>query len=127
MNLQITGRLILIEPTKQVSEKFQTREFVLDITEGEYPNFAKMQVTQKKCPVLDSYKVGDAVTVNFNIKGRKWEKNGKTDYFTTIEAWKIEKAGTTDNNYTPEHFIATPIQPEVSQPQNNNTVEDLPF
>ena len=31
--------------------------------------------------------------MNFNIRGRKWEKDGKVNYFSNLEAWRIEKVG----------------------------------
>ena len=128
MTLQLTGRLILIEPTKQVSDKFQTRDFVLDITEGEYQNFAKMQVTQKKCPILDTFKVGDTITAKFNVKGRKWEKDGKTSYFTTLEAWAINKEGSTPNEPTPpQPQQRTYAETLKDNPTKNEPIDDLPF
>jgi len=96
MSLQITGKLIVINPTQQVSEKFKKREFVMetyeDVNGQTYTNFAKMQAVQAKCDVLDKYKVNDMVTVHFNIKGNKWEKDGKVNYITALEAWKISAA-----------------------------------
>lgn len=96
MSLQITGKLIEIYPTNQVSEKFKKREFVLetyeDVNGQTYTNFAKMQAVQNKCDVLDKYKVGYMVTVHFNIKGNKWERDGKVNYISNLDAYKIENA-----------------------------------
>lgn len=97
MELTVTGKIVDINPTVQVSERFKKRTFALDITEevngNSYANFALLQASQNKCEVLDHYKIGDAVKVSFNIRGSKYEKDGKTNYFTTLDAWKIEKVG----------------------------------
>lgn len=97
MALELTGKLIEIYPTMQVSERYKKRELVLDITEESngqsFPNVAKLQVSQNKCDVLDSYKVGEIVKVQFNVRGSKFEKDGKVNYFTNLDVWKIEKIG----------------------------------
>ena len=97
MALELTGKIVEITPTVQVSERFKKREFSLDITEEvngqSFPNFAKLQVSQNKCEVLDGYKVGEIVKVQFNVRGSRVEKDGKVNYYTNLDAWKIEKVG----------------------------------
>ena len=125
MSLQITGKLIVINPTQQVSEKFKKREFVMetyeDVNGQTYTNFAKMQAVQAKCDVLDKYKVGDMVTVHFNIKGNKWEKDGKVNYISNLDMWKIEAAS---GSVAPPPQQSAPVQ---SAPPPNNDNQDLPF
>lgn len=95
MALEIIGKLIEIYPTQQVSERFKKREMVMDITEevngNSYPNFAKLQVSQNKCEVLDGYKIGEVVKVQFNVRGTRVEKDGKVNYYTNLDAWRIER------------------------------------
>lgn len=102
MALEVIGRLIEKHPTMQVSERFKKREFVLDITEevngNAYPNFAKMQAVQNRCELLDNFNEGDMVKVSFNIRGNKWERDGKVNYITSLDAWRIERANSGDNN-----------------------------
>lgn len=94
MSLQITGKLIEKYDVQQVSEKFKKREFVLEVYEeynGQtYTNFAKMQLVQAKCDIIDRFNIGDSITVSFNVKGNKWEKDGKVSYITSLDAWKVE-------------------------------------
>lgn len=96
MALEITGKIVEIGQTMQVSERFKKREFVLDITEevngNSYPNFAKMQAVQNRCELLDNFVPGDVVKCSFNIRGNKWEKDGKINYITALDAWRIEAA-----------------------------------
>lgn len=96
MSFEITGKLIAINDTQQVSERFKKREFVLETSEeingNVYTNYAKMQLVQNKCEIIDNYKIGDNVKVNFNIKGNKWERDGNVNYITNLDAWRIENA-----------------------------------
>ena len=87
--MDLKGELIRIYDTKQVSEKFALREFVIE-TKEQYPQSIVLQVSQEKCKVLDNYKLGDLVQVSINVRGRKWiDKNGQDRFFNTLEVWKI--------------------------------------
>ena len=113
MSFEITGRLAEKFETQKISDKFQKREFILEIKETgtggfEFVEFVKFQAVQDKCSLLDSLHDGDMVKVSFNLKGRKWEKDGKVSYFTNLDAWRIEKEQTTTN------------QPSIS-PDNQNS------
>ena len=96
MSFEITGKLIAVQPTQQVSERFKKREFVLETAEeingNVYTNYAKMQLVQNKCEIVDNFKIGDNVKVSFNIKGNKWERDGNVNYITNLHAWRIENA-----------------------------------
>ena len=102
MSLEFKGKLIEKYETIQINDKFKKREFVLEHTEvaGEnsWVSTPKFQLTQDKCSLIDSANIGDELNVQFNIRGNKWEKDGKINYFTNLEAWKIEVI----NNVTSE-------------------------
>src|SRR5690606_10646100 len=92
--MNIKGKLEAIMPTNKVSDKFSKREFVVEYAENpQYPELIKLEFIQDKCDILDDYSEGDTVDVQFNLKGRKWEKDGKISYFNTLQAWKISKEG----------------------------------
>lgn len=91
--LQHTGKLIVLGDTQQITDSFSKREFVLEDS-GEYPQTVLFQATQDRCSLMDGFKVGDELTVNFNLRGRKWtNKEGEDKYFNSLDAWKIEKVG----------------------------------
>lgn len=96
MSLEVTGKLLVKQDTQQVSDRFKKREFVLELAEeingNVYTNYAKMQLVQAKCDILDRFNEGDNVRVSFNIKGNRWERDGKVNYITNLDAWKIEAA-----------------------------------
>jgi single-strand DNA-binding protein len=113
------GRLLIKRDAVQVSDKFTKREFILQ-TEGEYPQYLQFQLTQDKCPLLDKFQTGQQVTIHFNIRGKEWTKDGKTSYFNSLEAWRIEAKGSGQHIET--------VQAEVVQPSDPlGDPSDLPF
>lgn len=123
-NLQVKGKIVQIGQAQQVSDRFKKREFALDISEPNqdgqvYPNFAKLQCIQNKCDLLDALKEGQEVTVHFNIRGAKFEKDGKVNYFTNLEAWKIETAA--------QQSQPQPEPQPQSAPAANQNSGPLPF
>ena len=89
--MEITGKIIVIEPTKAYGAKnFKKRLFVVE-TDEKYPQQIPMEFTGDKVTILDKYKPGQSVTVNVNVRGRGWENpNGETKYFLSLEAWRID-------------------------------------
>lgn len=91
--MDITGKLTIKEEVNVISDNFQKREFVIEKTEivgqKEYADYIKFELTQDKVNLIDSINPGDEITVHFNLRGRKWEKDGKVSYFTNLQAWKI--------------------------------------
>lgn len=139
MSYEITGKLINVSDTQQVSDRFKKREFVLETSEeingNVYTNYAKMQLVQNKCEIIDNYNVGDTVKVNFNIKGNKWERDGNVNYITNLDAWRIESA----QQSSPGSAPASPAYTNMSNNSNNSSdgasnfnpspesADDLPF
>lgn len=135
MSFEINGRLAEKYETQKVSDRFQKREFVLEIkstgaTGYEFVDFIKFQSTQDKCSLLDQFNIDDTIKVSFNLRGRKWEKDGQISYFTNLEAWRIEKL----SNESTES--AAPIQDSSQSqdtpfpsnpPENDSGFDDLPF
>lgn len=116
---QITGRLIDKGYTQQISDKFKKREFVIDATEvingNTYSNFIKAQLVNTKCDLIENFQLGALITVSFNVKGNKYEKDGKTNYITNLDAWRIEPH--IQQGQQPQYAAPQP-QPQASyQPQ----------
>jgi ribosomal 30S subunit maturation factor RimM len=86
----LKGEVKVISETRQVSEKFKLREFVIT-TEGDYPQVIQFQASQDKGDLLDSFNPGDQVEVSFNLRGREWTNpQGEVKVFNTLDAWKID-------------------------------------
>ena len=109
MSYELTGQLIAKYDTVQRKETFKTREFVIeksdDINGKIITNYVKFQCVQDRTTMPDRFNLGDTVKVLFNIKGSKWNKDGKDNYITNLDAWRMEAVSLggdtapTDNSY----------------------------
>lgn len=124
MSYEITGKLIVRFDIVQRSESFKTREFVIEKTEDtngrSFTNYVKFQCVQDKTAMPDKFNIGDEVKVQFNIKGTKWEKDGRTNYITNLDAWRMESLKLSHNNAGNGEVNYNDIPP-------SDNVDDLPF
>ncbi len=91
--MNVSAKIIEIFETTKVTDSFKKREFVVEYAENPtYPEYVKFELIQDKCDILNDYKAGDEVEVQFNLKGRKWtDPQGSVKYFNTLQAWKLDK------------------------------------
>ncbi|MEY3051408.1 MAG: hypothetical protein RLY31_1193 [Bacteroidota bacterium] len=87
-SFEVEGKLIKKYDTEQKTASFQSREFVIEVPDGSYPQFVKFQLVQDRCALLDSFQENEMMKVSFDLRGREWQ--GK--YFTNLNAWRLEKA-----------------------------------
>lgn len=94
MAMEAVGKLHVISETKQVSERFTKREFVLEIADNpKYPQWVQFQLTGDRVSQLDNMQVGDQVRIEFNLRGREWRSpQGEVKYFNSLDVWRIEPA-----------------------------------
>ena len=94
MGMEAIGKLHTIFETKQVSERFTKREFVVELADNpKYPQTVLFQLTGDRCSQLDDMKVGDQVRIEFSLRGREWRSpKGEVKYFNSLDVWKIEPA-----------------------------------
>jgi single-stranded DNA-binding protein len=92
MGIEAAGKLHLIFETKQVSERFTKREFVVEMADSpKYPQMVLFQLTGDRCSQLDGMSVGDDVRIEFSLRGREWKSpSGEVKYFNSLDVWKIE-------------------------------------
>ncbi len=125
MSYEVTGKLVAIYNTVQRTETFRTREFVIEKTDDiggrQISNYVKFQSVQDKTAMLDRVKVGDEVKVHYNLKGTKWVKDGKENYITNLDAWRIEA------NLASAPAAHTDFDPSQMQVSDNMPDDDLPF
>jgi hypothetical protein len=131
MSYELAGKLVAKYDTVQRSATFKTREFVVEKSEDiggrSITNFIKFQCVQDKTAIVDKVNIGDDIKVHFNIKGTRWEKDGKINYITNLDAWRIEqtlkpgdaKKAVIDNDYMEPLDTFSSTSPEA--------VDDLPF
>ena len=129
MSYELTGKLLAKYDTVQRTETFKTREFVVekseDINGRTITNYIKFQALQDKTNIIDKLNTGDEIKVYFNIKGSKWEKDGKTNYITNLDAWRIEQNLKTNTAASGEDGHLEPLDTFSSTPAD--AVDDLPF
>jgi single-stranded DNA-binding protein len=94
MGIETTGKLHAIFDTKQVSERFTKREFVVEVADNpKYPQVVLFQLTGDRCTQLDELSVGDEVRIEFSLRGREWKSpQGEVKYFNSLDVWKVEAA-----------------------------------
>ena len=121
MGIEITGTIHSIFETKQVSERFRKREFVVTTEDNpKYPQTVIFQATGDRCEQLDGLAVGDEIKVEFSVRGREWRSpSGEVKYFNSLDVWKVERVG---------QKRAEPSAPsEPPTPTPAATEDDCPF
>lgn len=128
MAFELSGKLIEIFDAQQVSDNFRKREFVIEkketIGNNEFTDHIKFQLTQDRCNLIDAFNINDQVKISFNIRGNRWERDGKVNYFTNLAAWRIENESV-QNEPTIDD---TPFPDESDLPADTDSPDDdLPF
>ena len=130
----ITGKVHLVMPTETIpmkkdpSKTFSKRTIVLDCTwtgdKGTFENYPAFEFTGDRCSLLDAIKVGQQVTISFDLQGNKFIGNdGKERYFTSVRGFKID---------LPESATTAPVQATQTtiptiKVADVPKVDDLPF
>lgn len=123
----IEGIIDHIGAVEQITDKFRTRTVVVKV-DGVYPKHIPVQFINTNVEKADALKLGDAVSVSCNLRGREY--SGK--WYLSLDAWRV------DLKSAPQPVNTIPaIGQNVSNPtatSNANVVEnakvidnDLPF
>lgn len=125
MSFEVTGKLVAVYPIVQRSETFKTREFVIekqdDFAGRTITNYIKFQCVQDKTLLPEKFNKGDEVKVYFNLKGSKWMKDGKENYITNLDAWRMEQTGFGGSQQQSERYSGNTATQQDEDP------DDLPF
>ncbi|MBN8834015.1 MAG: hypothetical protein ABS68_12005 [Niastella sp. SCN 39-18] len=128
MSYELTGKLVSKFDVVQRSESFKTREFVVEKTEDingrTIVNYIKFQCVQDRTSIVDKVNTGDEIKVYFNIKGNKWEKDGRTNYITNLDAWRIEQLLKPATNEIGNEYMEPLDTFSATAP---DAIDDLPF
>jgi hypothetical protein len=119
MGFETSGRLHLVSDTKQVTERFRKREFVVELADNpRFPQFVQFELTGDRCDHLDGFEVGDEVRVEFSLRGREWKSpRGETKYFNSLDVWTVVRMG--------EGGARRPARDEEEPPLPSD--DDVPF
>ncbi len=129
MSYELTGKLLeKFEPVQRTGT-FKVREFVVEKSEEingkTITNYIKFQCVQDRVNIVDRVNPGDEIKVYFNIKGSKWEKDGRISYFSNLDAWRIEQILQPGKEASSDDDHIEPLDTFTSSSQD--TIDDLPF
>lgn len=126
MAFDVEGRLYKKFDTTQVTDSFKKREFVVEMEDGAYTQLIKFQLTQANCEKLDPFNENDQLKVTFSLRGREYTKEGRTSYFTNLDAWRVEKAGGAGADVPSASLDAFPTMADEPSATDSKD-DDLPF
>lgn len=118
---EAAGKIKVIFETQTFPSGFSKREFVVT-TESKYPQDLKFEVVKDKCGMLDNFKEGNDVVVNFDVRGNEY--NGK--YYVNLSCWKLSggTGGGSNNEYSQE----SPAEPSAEDLRKTDDFDDdIPF
>ena len=121
--LSITGKLKTLLPavsgTSKAGKEWKKQEFIVSNNEGyegKEQIFCFEVFGEEKVENLTKFnKVGDLVTVSFNINTNEW----KDKYFTSLSAWLIKKVESSGE--------VPPVPIFEPAGELNESADDLPF
>lgn len=92
--LEVKGKIVKIldaeTGTSKAGKEWKKQNFVIDTGDQYNPEVCFQMFGEEKCENLTKYnKVGDQVTVSFNVSSREF--NGK--YYHNLDAWMVKKQG----------------------------------
>jgi len=125
--MEVTGKIKMIDSTKEVgSGGFKKRDVVVT-TDEQYPQQILVQFVQDKCELLNNYQAGDNVKIDINLRGREWiNPQGETVYFNTIQGWRIGKLQSeASTQQAPPMPAAQAFEPASNFKEEDH--DDLPF
>lgn len=122
---EATGKIKLISDTQTFPSGFSKREFVVTTAHDKFPQDLKFEVVKDKTSILDNYKEGQDVVVNFDIRGNEY--NGK--YFVNLSCWKLS-GGSGGGGGSDEYSQEGPPDKEPSAAdlrKEDDFDDDIPF
>ena len=128
---QSTGKIKKIFDKKNPTDKLEVRELMITSTQRKATdNNETIDIDQvfefvnDKIKKLDYVKVGDVVTVHFNIYGREWNDRG----FATVRGYRIDKEDESDQHEPKqERPVKVLKKKEDLFDDPDDDLDDLPF
>ena len=132
MAYEVIGKLVAKYDVVQRTESFKTREFVVEKTDDiggrMISNYIKFQCVQDRTALPDRFNLGDEVKVSFNLKGSKWSRDGRENYITNLDAWRMEPAGSLQGGGYGAAQQGVDAPPPAFVPDSApDEADDLPF
>ncbi len=84
--MEIKGRIKAIFEAQTYGNGNAKREFVVT-TDEQYPQHIKLELYKDKVNLINQFREGDYVNVQFNLRGN--ENNGR--FYVNLNAWKMTR------------------------------------
>lgn len=111
---EMIGKIKAIFEPMSFASGFTKREFLLAM-EDDYPQDVKFTCVKERAAQLDKFQAEDRVKVAFRVRCRTWENPNKgTQYFTDLEAFKIDKMDADGSSVSYDE--AEPMPPDDPTP-----------
>lgn len=124
---EITGTLKAKKDTRQATDSFRVREFVVTDSSSQYEQHIQFQVTQDRCDLLDNIELGSVIKVGFFIRGREWASpDGELKYFNSLDAFRLDVVSAQVSSGAPAADAGTPAGDPFTA-DDNKAEDDLPF
>ncbi|NII81694.1 MULTISPECIES: DUF3127 domain-containing protein [unclassified Pedobacter] len=94
--MQLTGQLIQTTGVEQISETFKKTNVIIRTEfDSQYPQEISVECHNDNIAKLKDCgaAAGDVVTLDCNLRGKKYTKDGVDRWFNSIVMWKISKVG----------------------------------
>ena len=87
--MEIKGTIVKINPVQTVGKNNFKKSSIWIETADQYPQTIEIEFVKEKADEIQSLSSGSNITVQIDIKGRKWTNpDGLTRVFNTIQGWK---------------------------------------
>ena len=87
--MEIKGTIVQITPVQTVGKNNFKKSSIWLETADQYPQTIEIEFVKDKADEIQSLSIGSNITVQIDIKGRKWTNpDGLTRVFNTIQGWK---------------------------------------
>ena len=120
---QISGKIIKMLPVVTGQGKngeWVKQEFIIE-TQDQYPKKICCTTWGAVASNMDSYKVGDKVTVHYNLESREYNEK----WFTEAKAWKVVNDGVKSTEAKPQIKEQSKSLSDTSELAEDS--ENLPF
>ena len=88
---EVSGKVLEVGDVQEFASGFTKREVIVEASKkaDEFSNPVCVTLKKEMCAQADALRVGDGVTVEGFVEGRRWEKDGKVRYFIDLSAKSI--------------------------------------
>jgi hypothetical protein len=92
MQIVIKGKITDIFPA-EVYGNLEKRVAWVQETDVQYPQHYSLEFLQNDANILDSFVLGDVVECKVDVRGRRYEKNGKAGVINSLKCWNMRRIG----------------------------------